>query len=189
MNRDVKLANEMLVMVAEMLRRGLDQVRTQEVTLAEEVGTAELYLQIEQIRFGDRLSVVWRIDPDVKDALVPHMLLQPIIENAVRHGIETRSRAGRVEISALPRGRQLQLEVRDDGQGFSQSSRQGGLGIGLSVTRERLKQLYGGDHSFDLTNAADGGDLVRISITLIRSSGKSSQKEEVYVQTDPRSDR
>src|SRR5690606_29102766 len=100
MHRDVKAATEALALVGELLRRGLERVRTQEVTLAEEMKTAELFLQIEQVRFPDRLSVVWDIDPDAEDALVPHMLLQPIMENAVRHGIETRSGPGQIEISA-----------------------------------------------------------------------------------------
>jgi len=98
MHRDVRAANEMLALVAEMLERGLQRVRTQEVTLAEEVKTAELFLQIEQVRFQDRLSVVWSVDPDVEEALVPHMLLQPIIDNSLRHGIQAKAGRGTIEI-------------------------------------------------------------------------------------------
>ena len=105
MHRDVKAANETLVLVSEMLQRNLKTVRTQQVTMAEEIETAELFLEIEKVRFQDRLSVVWSVNPDVEDALVPHMLLQPIIENALRHGIQARAGRGRVDIFARRNGR------------------------------------------------------------------------------------
>lgn len=169
MHRDVKAANEMLVLVSEMLQRALERVRTQEVTLAEEIGTAELYLQIEQIRFENRISVVWKVDPDVVGALVPHLLLQPILENSVRHGIGVRSHPGQIEISARRRGEWLNLQVKDNGRGLSQPSGTRGFGIGLSVTRERLSHLYGHRHRLTLRDAPDGGALVRISIPFIRA--------------------
>jgi LytS/YehU family sensor histidine kinase len=184
----VRAANEMLGLVAEMLARGLERVRTQEVTLAEEIKTAELFLQIEQVRFQDRLSVTWKVDPDVEEALVPHMLLQPIVDNSLRHGIQARAGRGHIEISAHRQGERLSLEVRDDGRGLSEAGGEAGFGIGLSVTRERLSKLYGRDHSFVLKDAPGGGALVRITIPYI-SGEQERLQEATYVQTDPGADR
>jgi LytS/YehU family sensor histidine kinase len=192
MNRDVKAANEMLVLISEMLQRTLEQVRTQEVTLAEEICTLRLYLQIEQIRLRDRLSIVWNTEPDTLPALVPYMLLQPIIENSVKHGIETRSGPGRIEISARRRGGWLELQVRDNGRGLSHPSPASGFGIGLSVTRERLSQLYGNKHRFTLKNAPEpeGGALVRISLPFTRTQDAGNRlQEEPDEQADSSSDR
>ena len=188
MKRDVDAAHEALVLVSEMLQRNLETVRTQEVTVAEEVKTAELYVEIEKLRFQDRLSVKWSVGPDVEDALVPHMLLQPIIENALRHGIQARAGHGLVEISARRNGERLDIDVRDDGQGLSKSDGESGFGMGLSITRERLSKLYDRRHSFTLQNAPGGGALVRISIPSLRSEQDSSQ-EATHVQTDSGADR
>ncbi|MQA91094.1 MAG: hypothetical protein GEU90_12795 [Gemmatimonas sp.] len=188
MHRDVRAANEMLAMVAEMLERGLRRVRTQEVTLAEEVRTAELFVQIERLRFRDRLSVVWDVDADVEGALVPHMLLQPIIDNSLRHGIQAKAGQGRVEISARREGEQLDVQVRDDGRGLSGSGGEAGFGIGLSVTRERLSKLYGRNHSFILRDAPGGGAEVRIRIPYI-GGARNRPRESTHVETDPGGDR
>src|SRR5690606_37390302 len=153
MKRDVDAAHEALVLVSEMLQRNLETVRTQEVSVAEEVKTAELYVEIEKLRFQDRLSVKWSVAPEVEDALVPHMLLQPIIENALRHGIQARAGHGLVEISVRQNGEWLDIDVRDDGQGLSKSDGESGFGMGLSITRERLSKLYDRRHSFTLQNA------------------------------------
>lgn len=187
-NLDVKAANEMVALVGEMLRRGLKQVRTQEIALAEEVKTAELYLQIEQLRFRDRLSVIWNVEPGVEEALVPHMLLQPIVENSLRHGIQAHAGHGRVEISAHRDGDRLSIGVEDDGPGPSESAGEPGFGIGLSVTQERLSKLYGGNHSFSLEKAPGGGALVRISIPYA-SSKQDTLQEVAHVQIDPSPDR
>ena len=188
MHRDVKAANEMLVLVAEMLERTLRNAQTQVVTLAEEVKTAELFLKIEEVRFRDRLSVLWNVDPSVLNALVPHMLLQPIIDNAVRYGVEAHSGHRRIQISAERIADRLELAVRDHGPGFSASRADRGLGIGISVTRDRLKKLYRQSHSFILTDAPDGGALVQISIPYI-SGERGSLQEATHVQTDPGADR
>lgn len=188
MHRDVKAANEMLVLVAEMLERTLRNAQTQVVTLGEEVKTAELFLEIEGVRFRDRLSVVWNVDPSVLTALVPHMLLQPIIDNAVRYGAEAHSGQRRIEISAERVADRLELAVRDHGPGFSASRSDRGLGIGISVTRDRLTKLYQESHSFILTEAPDGGAMVQISIPYITGERRSVQ-EATHVQTDSGADR
>ena len=188
MRSNVEAAHEALVLVSDMLQRNLQTAGTQEVTVAEEVKTAELYVEIEKIRFQDRLSVEWSVEPDVEYALVPHMLLQPIIENALRHGIQARAGHGRVEISARRNGDRLDIEVRDDGRGLSKSGGESGFGMGLSITRERLSKLYDRRHSFTLQDAPGGGALVRISIPYIRS-GQDSSQEGPHVQTDSGADR
>lgn len=188
MHRDVRAANEMLVLVAELLERTLRSAQTQEVTLAEEVQTAELFLEIEKVRFQDRLSVTWDVDPSVLSARVPHMLLQPILDNAVRYGIEAHTGRRRIEISARRIRDRLDIRIRDHGPGFSSSAGNAGLGIGISVTRDRLAKLYGRDHAFDLSDADDGGALVQVSIPYL-SRGAASSQEAPYVKADPGIDR
>lgn len=187
MHKDVRAASEMLALVGEMLERSLRRVRAQEVTLAEEIRTAELFLQIEQVRFQDRLSVTWNVDPQVRSALVPHMLLQPIIDNALRHGIRAHAGPGRIEISASRNGQHLDLELWDNGPGPSRGTADSGFGIGLSVTRERLTKLYGQSHSFSLSDAPEGGALVRISMPLRPADEQLSQEvTDVHAHPDGR---
>lgn len=188
MHRDLSAANEMLVLVSDMLERSLKRVRTQQVALAEELKSAELFLQIEQVRFQDRLSVIWNVEPGIEEALVPHMLLQPIIDNSLRHGIQAKAGKGLIEISARRAADKLSLEVRDDGRGLGESGGEAGFGIGLSVTRERLSKLYGPNHSFILMDAPGGGALVRISIPYVRGENAGLQ-EMTHAETDPSTDR
>lgn len=167
MMRDVQAANEMLVLLSDMLRRAVDTVREQEVPLAAEIETVQLYLQIEQVRFRDRLSVAWDIDPDTLTSRVPHMLLQPLIENAIKHGIGRRSGLGLIEISTRRDDRRLVLQVRDNGEGIPSNAtpRQGGLG--LSNTRKRLIHLYGGEQSLVLANAVGGGVVATVCLPFV----------------------
>lgn len=162
MQRDVKAANEMLVLLADMLDAALENVRDQEVTLREELETLKLYAQIQQIRFGERLRVTYDIDSEALLARVPHLVLQPLVENAIKHGIANRASGGRVEISARRADGRLELAVRDDGRGLRDERPVHGLG--LSNTRERLFYLYGDQHRFELCDAAGGGVRVTLSI-------------------------
>ena len=116
----------------------------QEVTLERELGYLRLYLSIEQMRFADRLDVRIEADPDVLDAAVPHMGLQPVVENAVRHGIACRVGGGSIEVRATRVGSRLHIRVQDAGSG-ARVRTTGGRGLGLSNLRARLKQLHGGD--------------------------------------------
>jgi two-component system, LytTR family, sensor kinase len=160
-------ARRMVARLGDLLRTTLEHEETQEVTLREELAFLQPYLEIEQARLEDRLTVVMEIAPATLDAHVPHLLLQPLVENAVRHGVAPRIEPGRVEISASGGGDDefLHLEVRDDGPGVA-GARQDGMraGIGLANVRSRLEQLYGGRHRFDLANRAGGGTVVRISL-------------------------
>jgi LytS/YehU family sensor histidine kinase len=139
------------------------------VTLREELAFLQPYLEIEQARLEDRLTVVMNIAPETLDARVPHLILQPLVENAVRHGIAARIEPGRVEISASRASddRFLQLEIRDDGRGMERDNEvRPRRGVGLINIRSRLEQLYGGEHRFKLENQAAGGVLVRITLPL-----------------------
>jgi LytS/YehU family sensor histidine kinase len=167
MHRDVKTANEMLVLLADMLDSALQTVRDQEVTLEEELKTLKLYMQIQQIRFGDRLHVDYAVDPEALGARVPHLIFQPLVENAVKHGIADRAAGGQVEVSAQVSDQRLHLAVQDDGPGLCDTHPT--YGIGLSNTQERLSYLYGEGHRFELRDAPGGG--VRAMVTIPLSKG------------------
>jgi LytS/YehU family sensor histidine kinase len=149
----------MIVRLSELLRRTLDRGDVQEVPLREELEFLRIYLGIEQTRFPDRLTVTFDIEPKTQDWLVPHLILQPLVENALRHGILPREEAGRVEISAhLADGGKLELKVRDTGVGLrSANGNPGREGIGLRNIRSRLAQLYGDAQKFEIANTATGG--------------------------------
>lgn len=165
MQENVPAANRMLVRLSELLRTTLESAGAQEVTLKQEMEFAQRYLEIEQTRFQDRLSVKIEVDPAALDALAPSLLLQPLVENALRHGIARHAGAGLLEIRARREGDKLRLQVRDNGPGL-QTDANGEMvkGVGLSNTRARLDQLYGSAHSFEIGNAEEGGALVTVTI-------------------------
>ena len=172
MQEDVPSANRMLVRLSELLRMTLDSAGAQEVTLKEELEFLGRYLEIEQTRFQDRLSVKFAVSPATLDARVPNLLLQPLVENALRHGIARRARAGRLEIRAERESNYLLLEVRDNGPGLpTDPEAEIVKGVGLSNTRARLEQLYGLSHRFEIANAEGGGVLVTVTIPF-RPSGE-----------------
>ena len=144
-------AEEMILQLSELLRLALQSQATQEVPLAEEIAFVRRYLEIEQVRFGERLSVEWAIDEETLSARVPNLILQPLVENAIRHGITPFTQMGRVLIRARRNNGDLNLQVCDTGS--SQESRlspTSGQGIGLTNTRARLERFYGARHSFAL---------------------------------------
>lgn len=169
---EAKPARRMVARLGDLLRIALEHEETQEVTLREELAFLEPYLEIEQARLGERLTVVMNIDPEALGARVPHLILQPLVENAIRYGIAPRIEPGRVEISAS-RGADdsfLHLEVWNDGPRLD---REGGTrtrkGVGLTNIRARLEQLYEGEHRFELEDHPEGGVVVRISLPLRRT--------------------
>jgi two-component system, LytTR family, sensor kinase len=169
---EAKPARRMVARLGDLLRISLEHEDTQEVTLREELAFLEPYLEIEQARLADRLTVVMQIAPETLDARVPHLLLQPLVENAVRHGVASRIEPGRVEIAAT-RGahdRVLHLAVRDDGPGMDGDDQaRTRKGVGLANVQSRLEQLYGAAQRFELENHPDGGAVVRISIPFRRA--------------------
>ena len=162
MHQDVVAADRMLVRLSELLRRALDNSGTQEVTLREELEFLRSYAEIEQTRFGDRLKIELNIAPDTLEAFVPNLVLQPLVENAIKHGIEPSARANRIEVSVERREKMLNLLVRDNGRGAKNGVVQDG--VGLANTRARLQQLYGSAQTFNAANADDGGFQVNVTI-------------------------
>jgi len=155
-------AEEMLGRLSDLLRCVLDDVEAQEIPLRRELEYLQLYLGIEQVRFQDRLRVEIAAGPEVLDAAVPQMVLQPIVENAIRHGIGRSSSAGRLRISACHVNGMLEMKVQDDGPGLAPGSQGQTRGIGLANTRARLKELYGDAAGLSIENEAQGGVVATV---------------------------
>jgi sensor histidine kinase YesM len=162
-----KQAAEMLSHLNAMLRRTLMRTTPEKVPLAQELEIIENYLAIEQIRFADRLRIEIKVDPGALDGLIPSFLLQPIVENAIRHGIAACENEGLVEASARRDGKSLHLRIRDTGPGVSKH--QHGHGIGLKNTRERLMHFYPGGYAMSAQPIAAGGFEVAITIPYERN--------------------
>lgn len=172
MNKDVKAANRMLGNLSDLLRAALKNAHTHEVSLRQELEFLNSYLEIEQTRFSDRLEISMRIDPTTLDACVPCLILQPLVENAIRYGIAPRANTGHVEIVADRMNDTVELKIRDDGPGLSGAIHvDSAVHVGLSNTRARLTQLYGSNHRFELNNSPDGGAVATISIPFRNVSG------------------
>ncbi|MGQ0649776.1 MAG: sensor histidine kinase [Gemmatimonadaceae bacterium] len=171
--REHDAAIDMLARLGELLRTTLNRDMPSEVTLAEELALLRRFLDIELVRFGDRLRVVWEIEAETYDAFVPPLILQPLVENALRHGIARRSGAGLLHITARRAGLNLELVVRDSGEGLgSLGGRPPREGIGLANTRARLEELYGAESaSVDLADANGGGARARLTLPLHMSRG------------------
>jgi signal transduction histidine kinase len=160
---DPKQANRMITRLSELLRQSFNRERGPLVTLEEELELLDHYVAIQEARFGDRLRVTFRVDPQAASAAVPTLLLQPLVENAIRHGVVPNGDVAEISIAAVRERDRLHLEVRDNGPG--PGGRSAGGGLGLANTRARLQELYGPSHRFELTNApAPGGGLAVIDI-------------------------
>jgi sensor histidine kinase YesM len=150
-------AEEMLSRLSDLLRCVLEDVQAQEVPLTRELEYLQLYLSIEQVRFQDRLRVEVAADPEVLDAALPHMALQPIVENAIRHGIGRSSTAGSISITACRVNDTVEIKIQDDGPGLAAPNGTTGGGIGLANTRARLRELYGDAAGLKVENGERGG--------------------------------
>ena len=171
MSDDVESANKMLVRLSELLRVALRSGNAQEVSLKEELEFLRGYLEIEQIRFQDRLRVDFAVEKETLDAKVPNLILQPLVENAIRHGIAPLASAGEIVIETRRRNNFVELAVSDNGAGFDDSTKASN-GIGLKNTQERLEKLYGENQRFEITSKAEGGLQIKIKIPFrIGSSG------------------
>jgi sensor histidine kinase YesM len=168
-HRDPAAADRMLVGLGELLRSSLERRDTRVVPLEEELRLLRHYLQIEQVRLGDRLDVQWDVAPGLADALVPPLLLQPLAENAIRHAIATKIAPGRLEVRAWADRDGLWLAIRDDG-GAQASAAPIRHGVGLSNIRARLALLYGEDHALELERLPDGGTDARVRLPLRRDA-------------------
>jgi LytS/YehU family sensor histidine kinase len=150
--------------LGELLRASLESTTDQEVTLEAELSFLARYLDIEQIRFGERLRVRREIDPSTLAHPVPNLILQPLVENAIQHGISKRARPGLITLRSRRSGEHLVLEVEDNGGSFENDEIVLRSGVGLSNTRERLKQLYGPESLLEFRRSPESGLLVRLRI-------------------------
>src|SRR5262245_10180314 len=166
-HRDPDKADLMIEKLSDLLRVTLRKVTVQEVELAEELEYLQVYLDIEQVHFGDRLKIEYRIDAAALDALVPTLILQPLVENAIRHGLEPIVRPGTLAVEATIEGSSLRLRVQDNGAGFVSGS-QRGEGVGLTNTRSRLNRLYGDQASLTILETRGGGVDVDLLMPLKR---------------------
>jgi len=173
---DPEAADEMLARLGDFLRLTLENSGAQEVTLQEELELLRCYLEIERVRFEDRLDVALEVEPETLDARVPNLILQPIIENAIRHGIVPRTGCGTIQVRASREGGTLRLQVRDNGPGFRAAGGSEpapdppnhlGHGLGFTLTRARLERLYAARHSFRLADAPGGGLEVTLEIPFL----------------------
>lgn len=165
MHKDVQDADRVLARLGDLLRYSLRNVGVQEVTLKEELEFLQRYLEIEQIRFGERLKVYMMIDQSLSEAKVPNLILQPLVENAIRYAVGPRTSGGTIEISAERVNGNLKLSVKDNGPGLPNDHQAtSSEGVGLRNTRERLKQLYGDRHEFALVSQPQSG--LNVSITI-----------------------
>jgi two-component system LytT family sensor kinase len=166
--RDPKLARGMIEHLGDLLRLSLESKDRQEVPLAEEIAFLDHYLAIQKIRFGEHLKIEIRIAPEVKYASVPSLFVQPLVENAIRHGVSRRSSGGTVIVSAEGVENRLEIRVQDDGVGLPPGwQMESSPGLGLSVTRERIAGLHpNGASHFAVRRRAIGGTEVEISLPL-----------------------
>ncbi len=169
LQRATEQANEMVTKLSKFLRYSLDHSPLDRVSLAHELESSQLYLDIEKVRFAERLQILMDVEEDVQSALVPTMLLQPIIENSIKHGISKSDHGGMISIRARKEGRRLVLEVTDDGPGLAKEHPSQELlalsdGVGVSNIRNRLEEIYGQKHKLEFHNAEPTGLTVRVVI-------------------------
>lgn len=171
LNQDISAARSMIARLGDFLRLTLENTGTQEVTLQQEMEFLDRYLEIERIRFQDRLTTFVQVDPEVLDVRVPNLILQPIVENAMRHAIANRNR-GRIEIIAGANNGMLRIQVKDNGPGLRAVPALGNQsrhGVGLANTKARLDGLYGSAHRLELANEP-GGFVVTLEIPRVSES-------------------
>src|SRR5262245_21078696 len=164
-DQNTRDASRMLELLGGVLRQVLQSEARQEVTLDEELRFIEKYLAIEQVRFSDRLQVRWSIESAVRDALVPEFILQPLVENDIRHGVAKRSEAGLIEITARESASEVALSIQDNGPGYHPVS---DSGVGLANTRARLSTLFGETGQLEVAGAEGGGTITTLRFPLRR---------------------
>jgi two-component system, LytTR family, sensor kinase len=181
MHKDVPAADRVLMQLSDLLRITLEHLGQQEVALEADLSALSKYLQIEQTRFADRLVVRFDVHPDTLDSRVPSLLLQPLVENAIKHGVARKAGLGHIDISARRDGDKLRLEVRDDGVGLSEDALTAlQKGIGVSTTRARLQHLFGADFRFEFHRLAQGLAVVialpwrKVATVTERRSGRGA---------------
>lgn len=191
MHEDVKAADRMVSRLSDLLRLTLENIGRHEVPLKQELDFVQRYLEIERIRFQERLELTLRIDPETFDAMVPSMVLQPLVENCIRHGFGSHRSTGAIVVHAHRQERSLMLQVMDNGGGLPggglQSFREG---LGLTNTRRRLQQMYGSEHRFQLESPPNGGVVVTLEIPFHTAATEETPGiPELMAHEDPCTDR
>ncbi len=179
---DSHAADRMISRLSSLLRLSLENIDRQEVSLQQELEFLDRYLDIEKMRFGDRLAVDLDIDEESRSARVPNFLLQPIVENAVKHGVGRLPSAGHITLRTYRLDGKLHIDVCDNGPGASRDQLTGGAGIGLKNTRARLEQLYGPQGEMEFATSEEGGMMVRLSLPMRTEpidSGGDSEEDSV----------
>ncbi len=178
-HEDPERAERTIARLSELLRLFLATSTIHEVTLGEEIRILDLYLEIERTRFEDRLSVHYDVPPELRDAMVPNLVLQPLVENAIRHGVGRRSGAGWIAVAAERYEDTLVLRVTDNGEGLKNDpDRRPESGKGLAITRGRLESLYGARQSFGIRNLPAGGVEARITLPFHTETEAPHSKEK-----------
>ena len=168
-------ANAMIARLGDFLRLTLEHSEQQFVTLKEEIEFARCYLEIEEVRFSDRLQIEFDVATESLTAQVPHLILQPLIENAIRHAVAPRAAGGAIKISAQRTGETIRIEIADSGDGSHGTAvvSNNGQGVGLANVRGRLQQLYGANHKFELHRNPAGGLTAVLEIPFVAETGES----------------
>ena len=165
---EIEAADRMISRLSDLLRLALESSGAHEVPLRQEMDFLKRYLEIQQIRFQDQLRVGLDVPDELLDACIPSLILQPLVENAIKHGVTARAEGGTVTLAVAREHDTLRVTIRDDGPGLSAGGARtaSGSGVGLANTRARLEQLYGDRHRFSVANHPDGGVLAELSIPL-----------------------
>ena len=176
MLRDVHAADTMIARLSDLLRMSLEDEGQHVIPLKRELDFTQAYLDIEQIRFGDRLTVIFDITAEALDVMVPHFLLQPLVENSIKHGMSKRTADGEILVRAVPEKDKLRITVRDNGSGRPKTTENGkfSAGIGLRGTRERLHTLYGNAQRLDLNFLDDGSVEVNILLPFLQQARQTT---------------
>ncbi len=175
--RSPKDAKQMIARLGDLFRFALRRDKAQEIPLNDELDFLRAFLEIHQTLMGKRLQIEWRLQPETLDALVPNLILQPLAENAIQHGLAPLEEGGRITICAARENGKLVLQVSDNGQGFiSQSGKTSNAGIGLSNVQARLENLYNGTHKFSMEELAGGaGVSVKIEIPFREQAAEENE--------------
>lgn len=183
MHRDVAAADRTLMRLSDLLRLTLERLGEQEVTLDEELDFLRKYLDIERTRFADRLIVRFDIAPETLQALVPTLLLQPLVENAIKHGVARKAGAGHIDVAARRDNEKLCIEIRDDGVGLSEDALTAlHKGIGVSTTRARLQHQFGADYRFEFHRLSQGVAVIVAVPWRVRPAERVREAAEATVQ-------
>jgi two-component system LytT family sensor kinase len=170
LHQDVEVADRMIARLGDFLRLTLTRSDAQTTSFAQELEFLTCYLEIERTRFADRLVVAMEVEPETLGVIVPNLILQPIVENAIRHGIARQTIGGRITVRACKKGDRFIVQIEDNGPGLRTNPNGTNSGIGLSNTRARLEQFYPNDHRFEIANLPNRGVVVTLEIPAVEAA-------------------